>query len=113
VGVPLELVSLAHARPAGQLTISGRIHNPATGTSIDALEAQVRVFDATGILIATRSAAVAAATLAPGVEVPFTVAFGDAATAARYRVSFASRGTMLAHVDRRTNLPAAVTAEAR
>ena len=38
---------------------------------------------------------------------------GDTSTAARYRVSFASGGTMLAHVDRRTNLPAVVTADAR
>lgn len=112
-GVPLELVALSHARPDGQLAISGLVHNPAAGDTIDQLDAHVRVFDAAGILIATRSAPVDVAALAPGADAPFTVTFGEASTAARYRVSFASRGTMLAHVDRRTNLPAAVTADAR
>lgn len=112
-GVPLELVALSHARPEGQLAISGLVHNPAGGNIVAQLEAHVRVFDAAGILIATRSAPVDAAALAPDADAPFTVTFGEASTAARYRVSFASRGTMLAHVDRRTNLPAAVTADAR
>jgi hypothetical protein len=111
--VPLELVALSHARPDGQLAISGLVHNPAGGTVVEQLDAHVRVFDAAGILIATRSGPVDVAALAPGTDAPFTVTFGEASTAARYRVSFASRGTMLAHVDRRTNLPAAVTADAR
>lgn len=111
--VPLELVALSHARPDGQLAISGLVHNPAGGRVVEQLDAHVRVFDAAGILIATRSAPVDVAALAPGADAPFTVTFGEATTAARYRVSFASRGTMLAHVDRRTNLPAAVTADAR
>lgn len=112
-GVPLELVALSHARPDGQLAISGLVHNPAGGSTVEQLDAHVRVFDAAGILIATRSAPVDVAALAPGTDAPFSVTFGEAAAAARYRVSFASRGTMLAHVDRRTNLPSAVTADAR
>jgi hypothetical protein len=111
--VPLELLALTHARPDGQLAISGLVRNPAEGAAVEQLDAHVRVFDAAGILIATRSAPVDVAALAPGADAPFTVTFGEASTAARYRVSFASRGTMLAHVDRRTNLPAAVTADAR
>jgi hypothetical protein len=112
-GVPLELVALSHARPEGQLAISGLVHNPAAGARLEQLEAHVRVFDAAGILIATRSAPVDAVALVPGADAPFSVTVGEASTAARYRVSFASRGAMLAHVDRRTNLPAAVTADAR
>jgi len=112
-GVPLELVALTHARTDGQLAVSGLVRNPATATGVDELEAHVRVFDATGIMIATRSAPVDVPAVAPGQDTPFTVVVGEATTAARYRVSFASRGTMLAHVDRRTNLPAAVTADAR
>ncbi len=111
--VPLELVALSHARPDGQLTISGLVHNPAAGATIDELDAHMRVFDAAGILIATRSAPVSLTAVPPGADAPFTVTFGDASTATRYRVSFASGGTMLAHVDRRTNLPAVVTADAR
>ena len=43
------------------------------------------------------------------------VALGEATTAARYRVSFRTAGTMRPHVDQRTNPPASVdrTAEAR
>jgi hypothetical protein len=111
--VPLELVALSHARIDGQLAVSGLVRNPATGRGVELLEAHVRVFDAAGIMIATRSAPVDVPAVAPGQDAPFTVTLGEATTAARYRVSFASRGTMLAHVDRRTNLPAAVTAEAR
>lgn len=110
---PLELVALSHARTDGELAVTGLVHNPAEGRAANNLAAEVRVFDAAGLVIATRSALVGTTALQPGTEAPFTVALGPAATAARYRVSFASNGTMLAHVDRRTNLPAAVTADAR
>jgi hypothetical protein len=111
---PLELVSLSHARTDGVLSVSGLVRNPARAAGVHGLEAEVRVFDAAGILIATKSAPVEAP-LAPGQEAPFVVALGEAATAARYRVSFRSGGTMRHHVDRRTHAPAAVdrTAEAR
>jgi len=111
--VPLELVSLTHARPDGELIVTGLVRNPGGGTIVEQLEVHVRVFDAAGILIATRSAPVDVAMLAAGDDSPFAVTLGAATTAARYRVSFASSGAMLAHVDRRTNLPAAVTADAR
>lgn len=112
---PLELVALAHNRAEGTLTVSGLVRNPATGRSVDRLEAEVRVFDPAGILIATRTALVGYLELAPGQESPFVVALGEATTAARYRVSFRTAGTMRPHVDQRTNAPASVdrTAEAR
>lgn len=113
VRVPLELVALGHERVEGQLAVSGVVLNPAAGSTIQDLEAHVRAFDAAGIMIASRSAALSATALAPGQQLPFSVGLGASITAARYRVSFASRGAMLAHVDRRTNLPAGVTAEAR
>ncbi len=113
--VPLELVALAHNRAGGVLTVSGLVRNPAVGSRVDKLEAEVRVFDPAGILIATRTAHVDYLELAPGQESPFAVALGEAQTAARYRVSFRAAGTMRPHVDQRTNLPASVdrTAEAR
>lgn len=110
---PLELMALDHTRADGQLVVSGLVQNPAAGRVVEQLEAHVRVFDNAGIMIATQFAPTDAPSLAPGQNVPFAVIVGQATTAARYRVSFASRGTILAHVDRRTNLPAAVTAEAR
>lgn len=111
--VPLELVALSHTRTDGQLVVSGLVRNAGTDRAVDQLEAHVRVFDAAGIMIATRSAPADTPALGPGQDTAFVVTLGEATTAARYRVSFASRGTMLAHVDRRTNLPAAVTADAR
>ena len=114
-GAPLELVALAHGRTDGALTVSGLVRNPAAGARVDRLEAEVRVFDPAGILIATRAAQVDYVELAPGQESPFAVALGEAMTAARYRVSFRAAGTMRPHVDHRTNAPASVhrAAEAR
>lgn len=110
---PLELVTLGHQRTDAGLAVSGEIRNPKGSTAVNGVQAEVRVFDAAGILIASRKAPVDASALAPGQSTPFTIAVGSAATAARYRVSFSSAGAMLPHVDRRTNLPAAVTADAR
>jgi uncharacterized membrane protein len=112
---PLELVALAHNRASGVLTVSGLVRNPASGTPVDRLEAEVRVFDPAGILIATRTSHVDQLELAPGQESPFVVTLGEATTAARYRVSFRTAGTMRPHVDQRTNTPASIdrTAEVR
>lgn len=111
--LPLELVALSHNRADGALAVAGLVRNPPAGQPVQNLEAEVRVFDAAGILIGTKSAAVAAAALAPGQDASFAVSLGELVTAARYRVSFHAAGTTLSHVDRRTNQPAAVTAEAR
>ena len=73
---PLELVALAHNRADGVLTVSGLVRNPAAGRAVDKLEAEVRVFDPAGILIATRTALVDYLELAPGQESPFVVAAG-------------------------------------
>ena len=112
---PLELLALAHQRVDGSLTVSGLVRNPAGGARVDQLEAEVRVFDPAGILVATRSALIGAQELIPGQESPFAIALGESATAARYRVSFRAAGTLRPHVDHRTNAPASVdrTAEAR
>jgi hypothetical protein len=111
--IPLELVAMSHARTDGVLSVSGLVRNPAGGGTIERVDAQVRVFDAAGIMIATRSVRLDLPSLAPGQDAPFVVTLGEVSTAARYRVSFTTDGTMLPHVDRRTNLPAAVTADAR
>jgi hypothetical protein len=110
---PLELVALGHQRTGTGLAVTGEVRNPDGSSRVADVQAEVRVFDAAGILIATQKALVDTPTLAPGQASPFTIAMGSAITAARYRVSFSSAGTMLPHVDRRTNLPAAVTADAR
>lgn len=110
---PLELVALTHQRTDGVLAVSGLVRNPAAGRPVDRVEAEVRVFDSAGLMTVSRTATIDLTTLAPGQESPFAVSLGEATTAARYRVSFKADGTMLPHVDRRTNLPAAVTADAR
>lgn len=112
-GIPLELIALNHSHAEGGLAVAGLVRNPAAGAPVAQLAAEVRVFDAAGILIATRSASIDASSLDPGHEAPFAVSLGELATAARYRVSFHAAGTMRPHVDLRTNQPAAVTAEAR
>lgn len=111
--VPLELVALSHNRGEGGLAVAGLVRNPAAGAGVPQLDAEVRVFDAAGILIGTRSTRVESSPLAAGQEASFSVALGELSTAARYRVSFHAAGAMLPHVDRRTNQPAAVTAEVR
>lgn len=110
---PLELITLGHQRTDAGLAVTGEVRNPDGSSGVADVQAEVRVFDAAGILIATQQALVDVPSLAPGQTAPFTIAVGGAATAARYRVSFSSAGTLLPHVDRRTNLPAAVTADAR
>ncbi|MFN7979779.1 MAG: FxLYD domain-containing protein [Vicinamibacterales bacterium] len=110
---PLELVTLGHQRSDAGLAVSGEVRNPDAAPSVADVQAEVRVFDAAGILIASQTALVETRALAPGQSSPFAIPVGSATTAARYRVSFSSAGTMLPHVDRRTNLPAAVTADAR
>lgn len=110
---PLELVTLGHQRTDAGLEVSGEVRNPTSSTAVTEVQADVRVFDAAGILIAARKAMIETKALAPGQTSSFSIAVGSAATAARYRVSFSSAGAMLPHVDRRTNLPAAVTADAR
>lgn len=111
--IPLELVALSHNRAEGGLAVAGLVRNPVAAAHVQQVEAEVRVFDAAGILIGSRTTRVEAPSLEPGQEASFAVALGEMATAARYRVSFSAAGTMLPHVDRRTNQPAAVTAEAR
>lgn len=111
--VPLELVALSHSRVDGALAVAGLVRNPPAGVQVKDLQAEVRVFDAAGILISTRSTLIETASLAPGQDASFAVRLGELVTAARYRVSFHAAGTMLPHVDRRTNQPAAVTADAR
>lgn len=110
---PLELVALGHQRTDSGLAVTGEVRNPDGSSGVAEVQAEVRVFDAAGILIATEKAPVDAPALAAGQSSSFTVPVGAATTAARYRVSFSAAGTMLPHVDRRTNLPAAVTADAR
>jgi len=111
--IPLELVALSHNRGEGGLAVAGLVRNPAAGAGVPQLEAEVRVFDAAGILIGTQSTRVESSPLAAGQEASFSVTLGELSTAARYRVSFHAAGAMLPHVDRRTNQPAAVTAEVR
>ena len=109
---PLELLTLGHTRADGRLVVTGVVRNPAADT-VSQVQADVRVFDAAGLLISSHKALVDLPVLASGQESPFTIPVGEASTAARYRVSFSSAGTVLSHVDRRSNLPAAVTADAR
>jgi hypothetical protein len=100
--VPIELVSLDHARAGRGLSIHGRLRNPVAGAALRDLVAVVLLFNGRGEQVGTAQAAVTATVLAPGGETLFDVPVGDGQRVARYRVTFrAAEGTPVPHVDRR------------
>jgi hypothetical protein len=101
VAVPIELVSLDHARAGRGLSIHGRLRNPAAGASIRDLIAVVFLFNGNGEQVGTTQAAVMATVLAPGGETLFEVPVVDGQRVARYRVTFRIANTPVPHVDRR------------
>jgi hypothetical protein len=100
---PLELVSLAHAREARVLTITGTVRNPSSGSKIEGLTAVVSLLDNNGGLISTKDVPLDYRALGPGEEAPFTVSVPDAGPVARYRVSFRAGTDVVPHVDRRND----------
>jgi len=100
---PLELVSLAHSRDAGGLTINGVVRNPATGPKLEGLTAVVSLIDEGGGLISTKDVPLDYRALGPGEEAPFRITVPDSGSIARYRVSFRAGTDVVPHVDRRTD----------
>jgi hypothetical protein len=107
VNAPLELMSLRHERVGTRLSLSGLVRNPAAGAPIDSLNAVVFLFDAQGGFITSARTGVDFKRLAPGDESPFVITMDAPANVARYRVSFRTEAGILAHVDRRSEQPAA------
>lgn len=111
-GAPLELVALTSNRDADRLVVRGSIRNPSAGAGLTHLTAVVLLFDRNGASVATGRADVDAATLAPGMEAPFTVALPASGGVSRYRISFRTTepiDRIVPHVDRRPRALAQVT----
>ena len=97
----LELLSLAHTRSGGSVTVSGLVRNPAGATGRDEVAAVVFLFDRSGAFLSSARAPLDYRVLAPGDESPFVVVVPRGESVARYRVSFRSGDSMVPHVDRR------------
>ena len=109
---PLDLLSLRHTRTGDELTVTGLLHNPESGASLDGIIAVVFLFDRAGAFLASGRAPIDFMTLAPGADSPFVVKISNAGQVARYRVSFRrNEGEVVGHIDRRapaaTGRPAA------
>jgi hypothetical protein len=108
---PLELLSLRHSVDAdGSFTVTGFVRNPRDGETLRKVVAVVYLFDAQGSYFAGGRAPLDSAALQPGEESPFVVRVAAPATVGRYRVGFRSEGgEVVAHADRRGQLPIAAT----
>jgi hypothetical protein len=102
-GTPLELVALRHIREPRTLTVSGVVHNPATGAPVSRLVATAFVFGPGGAFLTSSRAPLDVSTLAPGDESRFVVAVPVDGEVSRYRIGFRTEdGRVVAHVDKRT-----------
>jgi hypothetical protein len=110
----LELLSLRHAAGAdGAFTVMGLVQNPADGETLDQVEAVLYLFDADGRYFANGKAPLDVPAIAPGDESPFTITVAASSGVSRYRVGFRrGDGHVLAHVDRRGQLPGGTSGDA-
>ncbi len=111
---PLELISLRHTADSnGTFTVTGLVEDPAGGTALHHVIAVVYLFDANGDYFANGQAPLDLTALSPGEESPFVVHVPTTSRVTRYRVGFRSEaGGVVAHVNRRGQLPGGTTGEA-
>jgi hypothetical protein len=111
---PIELLSLRHNIDSnGSFTVTGLVQNPAAGQTARQIIAVVYLFDRAGNYFAGGKAALDFAVLQPGDESPFVVHIPNVGRVSRYRVGFRSEeGGIVAHVDRRGQLPGGTTGDA-
>jgi hypothetical protein len=110
----LQLLSLRHSNGAdGAFVVTGLVQNPANGESVDQVEAVVYLFDDDGRYFASGKAPLEVPGMAPGDESPFTIKVDATSGVSRYRVGFRrGDGRVLAHVDRRGQLPDGTSGDA-
>jgi hypothetical protein len=110
---PLELLSLRHSTNAeGAFVVTGLVQNPPSGQELRGIEAVVYLFDADGKYFASGRAALDVPTVLPGDESPFVVTIAQVGNVSRYRVGFRrSDGRVVAHEDRRGELPEGTTGD--
>jgi hypothetical protein len=108
---PLELLSLRHTTDSsGAFTVTGLVQNPPDGQTAHKIVAVVYLFDRDGNYSAGGKAALDFTVLQPGEESPFVVQIPGIGRVSRYRVGFRTEeGGVVAHVDRRGQLPGGTT----
>ena len=111
---PLLLLSLRHTNEAGgEFVVTGLVQNPSASPSLKGVVAVVYLFDREGRYFASGKASLDAPVLASGAEAPFVIKVSATQPIGRYRVGFRQEdGTVIAHVDRRGELPGGTTGDA-
>ena len=85
------------------MTITGLVHNPATGQLLPRVVATALLFDGEGAFLASGRAPLDFDRLGPNDESGFTIKVPVNAVVARYRIGFrAEDGRVIGHVDRRS-----------
>jgi hypothetical protein len=110
---PLELLSLKHSGGNdGTFTVTGLVQNPPDGVPVGKIMAVVYLFDGDGKFFASGRATIDLPAFQPGDESPFIVRIPNVAGVTRYRVGFRREdGLVVAHVDRRGQLPEGTTGD--
>ena len=111
---PLLLLSLRHTTEAGgEFVLTGLVQNPSASPSLKGVVAVVYLFDREGRYFASGKASLDAPVLASGAEAPFVIKVSATQPIGRYRVGFRQEdGSVIAHVDRRGELPGGTTGDA-
>jgi hypothetical protein len=100
---PLELLALSHVQEPGAMTISGRVQNPRSGSSLSGVQATVLVLGRDGSVVSSGRASLESAVLRPGGVAAFSIRVPATDAAARYRVGFRGHDDQaLSHIDRRS-----------
>lgn len=99
---PVELLTLAHERRDGMLSISGTVRNfeEVMKGMDEPLSVLAVAFDEDGTLVASGRTDIQAETLPAGGDSSFTISL-PAQQASRYRISFLADETTVPHLDRR------------
>jgi hypothetical protein len=101
---PLELLSLRHTQEPDRLTITGLVQNPRGAAPLARVVATAFTFGPDGTFLASARAPIDFTSLGSGDESPFVVTVPVTGEVARYRVGFRGEdGTVIAHVDRRSD----------
>lgn len=110
---PLLLLSLRHTTESGDFVLTGLIQNPSASPSLKGVTAVVYLFDKEGRYFASGKAGLDVPVLTSGAEAPFVIKVNASQPVGRYRVGFRQEdGSVIAHVDRRGELPGGTTGDA-
>ena len=101
VPLPLELLTLTHARQGDNLTIRGTLRNPTSGREWRQLSVAAILFNTSGTVIGAGETPLPVNVLSPGAQTPFSLSLPDTEHISRYRVSFRQDQSNVPHLDQR------------